>query len=129
MYQNYPNTFNPVTSIKYDLPKNTFVTLKVYDITDKTIETIINNHQVAGRFEASRNASNFASGVYFYKIKKLDFTKVMKWSWLSSNTNLKRPGDTSALNYITIDLILKYKKEFPFIEIIFQQRIIPVYLS
>jgi hypothetical protein len=79
LYQNYPNPFNPVTKIKYDLPKNTNVTIKVYDLLGREVTTLINNEfRNAGRYEVNWNASNYASGVYFYRIQAADYTSVKK---------------------------------------------------
>lgn len=66
--QNYPNPFNPVTKINYDLPVDGKIMLKVYDITGREIAQLVNEIQIAGYYTASFNASNFASGVYFYKL-------------------------------------------------------------
>ncbi len=67
--QNYPNPFNPTTKINYDLPLDSKVTLKVYDVTGREIYTALNNVQVqAGYNTINLNFSNFASGIYFYRI-------------------------------------------------------------
>jgi len=66
--QNYPNPFNPTTSIKYDLPKNSFVKLVVFDALGREVETLVNENQNAGIYEATFYASLFPSGVYFYKL-------------------------------------------------------------
>ena len=76
--QNYPNPFNPVTSIAFDLPKDTKVTIKVYDILGQEVGTIVNKSMTAGSHSIQYNASNLASGVYFYKIKTKEFTSVKK---------------------------------------------------
>ena len=66
--QNYPNPFNPTTIIKYALPRNSYVTLKIYDILGNEVYTLDNSFRKAGYYEASFDASNLASGVYFYKL-------------------------------------------------------------
>ena len=76
--QNYPNPFNPTTRIKYQLPKNTFVNLEVYDYLGKKVSTLINAEQTAGYYEADFNGENCSSGVYFYKIQAGDFTETHK---------------------------------------------------
>ena len=76
--QNYPNPFNPVTNIKYQLPKDGLVTLKVYDITGREIAKLVNEVKQAGFYTASFNGSNFASGVYFYRIQSGDFIQVKR---------------------------------------------------
>ena len=68
--QNYPNPFNPSTTIKYSVPKNTFVTLKVYDICGKEIAALVNSQISAGSYSVifNSNAYNLSSGIYFYKL-------------------------------------------------------------
>lgn len=75
---NYPNPFNPSTVISYTLPKTSFVTLKVYDITGREISTLISKAQNAGRYAVEFNGNNIASGVYFYRLSADDFTQVRK---------------------------------------------------
>ncbi len=69
---NYPNPFNPNTSIKYQIASNTDVKLVVYDITGKTIATLVDKKQDAGMYEVIFNANNLSSGVYFYKLTTND---------------------------------------------------------
>jgi hypothetical protein len=70
LYQNFPNPFNPVTTIKYDLPKNSNVTIIVYDLIGREVSRLVNNEfKNAGRYEINWNANNFASGVYIYRIQ------------------------------------------------------------
>jgi hypothetical protein len=77
--QNYPNPFNPVTKIKYELPKNVNVTIKIYDLLGREVTILVNNEfKLAGSYEIEWNASNYASGVYFYRIQAGDFTDVKK---------------------------------------------------
>ncbi len=66
--QNYPNPFNPVTRIRYDLPRAGVVRLAVYDIMGREVETIVNERQAAGSYEAVWDGTRFASGVYFYRL-------------------------------------------------------------
>jgi hypothetical protein len=71
LMQNYPNPYNPATNIKFALPKEGFVTLRVYDITGREIGKLIDNaFYSVGMFSYSFDASlyNLASGVYFYKL-------------------------------------------------------------
>jgi photosystem II stability/assembly factor-like uncharacterized protein len=76
--QNYPNPFNPVTSINYSLPSSGNVELKIYNILGKEIFTLVNDVQEPGYYEVSFNASDFPSGVYFYRIQAGSFTAVKK---------------------------------------------------
>lgn len=78
LYSNYPNPFNPVTRIKFDLPSagQTFIT--VYDLTGKTVRTLVNENLKAGSYTIDFDAAGLASGVYFYKIVSGSFTDVKK---------------------------------------------------
>lgn len=78
LYQNYPNPFNPYTTIKFDIPKNDFVNIAVYNITGQLVATLADQQVQAGRYEIKFNASDFASGVYFYRIITSNFTDVKK---------------------------------------------------
>jgi hypothetical protein len=66
--QNYPNPSNPKSRIDYELPENAKVTLKIYDFSGREISTIIDKFQEAGYYSADFDGTNFASGVYFYKL-------------------------------------------------------------
>lgn len=77
LYQNYPNPFNPATTIKYDLPKNGNVTLKVYDLLGREIYSV-NEYKIAGSYELKFDGSNYASGLYFYRIEEGNFVEVKK---------------------------------------------------
>ncbi len=75
LFQNYPNPFNPSTNIKFDMTKNGFVTLKIYDVSGKEISTLINNEYISvGTNEINFNAANLASGIYFYTLTAGTFT-------------------------------------------------------
>jgi len=76
--QNYPNPFNPSTVIKYSLPASGFVTLSVYDILGKQIAVLVNEYQSAGTFSYTFDASQFASGMYIYKIQAGDKSQTHK---------------------------------------------------
>jgi hypothetical protein len=76
--QNFPNPFNPTTIIKYQIPEDGIVTLKIYDILGKEVRTLVNEHKPTGKYEISFDASNLASGVYIYQIKANDFSSVKK---------------------------------------------------
>jgi hypothetical protein len=67
--QNYPNPFNPTTKIDFGLPKGDFVTLKVFDITGREIEQLVNMRMLAGKYSVTfNNGNNLASGIYFYRL-------------------------------------------------------------
>jgi glucose/arabinose dehydrogenase len=76
--QNYPNPFNPVTSIQYDLPRAVHVLITLYNVLGQRMETLVDEDESAGYKSIQINASNFASGVYFYTIQAGDFFAVKK---------------------------------------------------
>lgn len=78
LYNNYPNPFNPVTAIKYELPKQSFVSLKVYDIMGREVATLVSSDQKAGYYEVNFDASKLASGVYVYRITAGEFIHSQK---------------------------------------------------
>ncbi len=78
LYQNYPNPFNPTTIINYQIPKYGMVTIKIYDILGREIKTLVNEYKPAGRYNITFNASNLASGVYFYRLQAGEFTETKK---------------------------------------------------
>ena len=67
--QNYPNPFNSSTVIKFSIPKDEFVELKVFDITGKEINTLINSDLKAGKYSFMFDAKNYTSGIYMYRLK------------------------------------------------------------
>lgn len=76
--QNYPNPFNPFTKIKFALPSNSFVNLKIYDINGKEIKTLVNEMKSPGIYETEFDGSDLASGVYFYRIETGDYSESRK---------------------------------------------------
>jgi len=76
--QNYPNPFNPVTDIKFDLAKSTNVKLTVMNMLGQEVEVLVNQSLRAGTYKADWNASNFPSGIYFYKLEAGEFVDVKK---------------------------------------------------
>lgn len=76
--QNYPNPFNPTTNIKFSLPKDGFVSLKIYDITGAVVQTYLDGFVKAGTYHAEIDGSNLSSGVYFYTLKTNDFLQTKK---------------------------------------------------
>ena len=76
--QNYPNPFNPATIIEYSIPQTAIVSLKVYDILGREIKTLVNQYQNKGKHEVNFNASNLASGVYFYQLRSGSFISTKK---------------------------------------------------
>jgi len=76
--QNYPNPFNPITVFRYQLPIDSKVTLKIYNLLGQEIKTLVDDWQDAGYKTVEWNASNFSSGVYFYRIHAGSFTQTKK---------------------------------------------------
>jgi hypothetical protein len=78
LYQNYPNPFNPTTVINYQLPSNSLVTLKIYDMLGREIRRLVNEKQTAGNHAVTFDATNLPSGIYFYTIAAGQYTHVKK---------------------------------------------------
>ena len=78
LYQNYPNPFNQITTLRYDLPQETDVTLTIYDITGRMVQTLVNELQQSGMKKVIWNASDVSSGVYIYRIQAGNFTQTRK---------------------------------------------------
>ena len=76
--QNYPNPFNPSTKFEFTLPKDEFVSIKVYDLLGKESAVLVSKDMKKGSYESDFNASYLSSGVYFYKMTAGDFTDVKK---------------------------------------------------
>ena len=76
--ENYPNPFNPSTTINYELAKSGFTSLKIYDVLGKEIATLVNEKQDAGTYSLQWNASNYSSGVYFYTLQADGFVQTKR---------------------------------------------------
>lgn len=76
--QNFPNPFNPRTTIAYKLPKSGIVSIKVYDVTGREVATIVNENKPAGSYQVVFNGENFSSGIYFYVLRAGDFLQAKK---------------------------------------------------
>ena len=75
---NYPNPFNPSTTINYQLAANGFTSLKIYDVLGKEVATLVNEKQDAGTYSVQWNASVYSSGVYFYKLQSNGFVQTKR---------------------------------------------------
>lgn len=78
LFQNYPNPFNPTTSIKFQLPRDGFVTLKVYNVLGKEIKTLISEYKSVGNYEVNFEASQLPSGIYIYSLSSGSFKENRK---------------------------------------------------
>ena len=76
--QNYPNPFNPATNITFSIPVSTNVKLSVFDMLGREVGTLVNEDLNAGTYNADWNASNYSSGVCFYKIETSNFSETKK---------------------------------------------------
>ena len=76
--QNYPNPFNPVTQINFSIPKQSVVTLRIYDVLGKEVATLVNENKPAGFYTVDFNASDLSSGAYFYRIEAGNFTDIKR---------------------------------------------------
>ena len=76
--QNYPNPFNPNSKIKFQISKLSEAKLIVFDVLGQEVETLVNEHLKPGIYEVDFDGSNFASGVYFYKLIATDFVETKK---------------------------------------------------
>ncbi len=72
LFQNYPNPFNPSTVINYSIPEESHVRIDVFNVIGQRVSTLVNSSQKSGNYSISWNASDLASGVYFYSIRASD---------------------------------------------------------
>jgi hypothetical protein len=75
---NYPNPFNPSTQIAYQVPESAHVTLTIYNTLGKEVATLVNEEKLAGTYYINFNASNLASGIYFYNMKTDHYSQTKK---------------------------------------------------
>src|SRR3990172_3064206 len=75
---NYPNPFNPNTTIKYSIPKDANTTLNVYNALGQLVTTLVNEYQKGGMYEVNFNGANYPSGVYFYRLESGNFVETKK---------------------------------------------------
>ena len=78
LYQNYPNPFNPSTTISFSIPRSTYTTLKIFNTIGQEIATLVSDNLNPGTYSKQWNATNVASGVYFYKLQVGDFVQTKK---------------------------------------------------
>jgi hypothetical protein len=76
--QNYPNPFNPTTTIKYSLTKSAYVTIEIYDLLGRKVETLFDAQEQAGYHQIIWNGDRVSSGIYFYRIQAGDFSETKK---------------------------------------------------
>ncbi|MFA6233503.1 MAG: T9SS type A sorting domain-containing protein [Bacteroidota bacterium] len=78
--QNFPNPFNPTTSITYMITKSEFVSIKVYDMLGNEVGTLVNGNQDPGTYQVTLDAAKFDSGTYFYRMNAGSFSQTRKMS-------------------------------------------------
>jgi hypothetical protein len=78
LYQNFPNPFNPVTTINFELPERQFVNMAVYDVLGQKVRTIVNEIKNAGRHTTTFDVQDLASGLYIYQIRAGNFIQTRK---------------------------------------------------
>ena len=76
--QNYPNPFNPTTIISFTLPSTSFVSLKIFDALGREVSTLLSEELSAGIYSQQWNASDFPSGIYFYRLQAGSFAETKK---------------------------------------------------
>jgi gluconolactonase len=78
LYANYPNPFNPSTTISYQIPALSHASLKIYDLMGRHVATLVDEVKKAGSYSLEYNAVNLASGIYFYQLKTGSFSQTKK---------------------------------------------------
>jgi len=78
LYDNYPNPFNPSTSIKYSLPEANFTTLKIFDALGNEVAVLVDELKSAGTYQIEFNATTLSSGIYYYTIQAGSFNETKK---------------------------------------------------
>jgi parallel beta-helix repeat protein len=78
LYSAYPNPFNPVTTIVYDIPEDSNISITIYDLSGTKVETLVNKTVQSGQYNVVWNADDYASGVYFVKLHANEFTQTQK---------------------------------------------------
>ena len=78
LYQNFPNPFNPATTISWQSPVGSRQTLKVYNVLGKEVAVLINEYKPAGKYQIEFNSSSLPSGVYFYRLQAGNFTQIKR---------------------------------------------------
>jgi photosystem II stability/assembly factor-like uncharacterized protein len=82
LWQNYPNPFNPSTVISYQLPVNSYVSLKIYNTLGQEVQTLVNEYKQTGSYSIEWKPDNLPSGVYFYRIQAEKYNEIKKMIYI-----------------------------------------------
>jgi hypothetical protein len=74
----YPNPFNPTTTIEYEVPQNTFVSITIFDILGREVAHLVNETRIAGQYTLKWDASSFPTGFYYCRMQASGFVEVKK---------------------------------------------------
>jgi hypothetical protein len=110
-HQNFPNPFNPSTTIRYELPKSSVVTLSVYDVLGREVSVLVNERKEAGTHEVTFDAHGSSSGVYFcrMRVRPLDFPLSgipPGAGFLGSGTTIGRDSKGEASTFVALRKLL-----------------------
>lgn len=75
---NYPNPFNPTTTIRYEVPRTSFVTIRVYNVLGQEVVTLVSEKREPGRYQVVFDGSKLSSGVYFYRLQANGYANTLK---------------------------------------------------
>ena len=78
LLQNFPNPFNPNTTIKFEIPRAEYTQLVIYDALGREVAKLVNKELTAGNYEVEWNAENYGSGIYFYQLKAGNYIETKK---------------------------------------------------
>jgi hypothetical protein len=78
LYENYPNPFNPSTTIRYSIPEASFTSIKIYDVIGNEVSSLVNENKSTGTYEVEFNAANLSSGIYYYTLQSGSFRETKK---------------------------------------------------
>jgi len=78
LYDNYPNPFNPSTTLRYSLPEASLTSIKIYDAVGKEVAVVVNEMKTAGTYQIEFNAVGLSSGIYYYSIQAGTFSETKK---------------------------------------------------